>query len=185
MSSECHPRSLALYEYWNRCRGAHKMPARADFDPLAVPQLMRYLSLLDVLPGEPRFRNRLVGTGIVEYFGRDPTGWPVDEAAYGPATADVVAFYSRAASGIAVRALWAGRLTSKYSGRFETICLPLGKDHVAADMLLTLTQRLGPIEAGFADTGQAPFMRPELKSAENDPFETFEAPRSMELLNKP
>lgn len=185
MSSECHPSSLVLYDYWNRCRGAHKMPSRADIDPLDVPQLMRYLSLLDVLPTEPRFRYRLVGTGIVEYFGRDPTGWYVDEAAYGAATADVVAFYSRAASGIAVRALWSGRLTSKYSGRFETICMPLGKDHVTTNMLLSLTQRLGPIEPGSGDTGQAPYMRPELKSAENDPFETFQAPRSMELLQKP
>ena len=185
MSPDCHPNSLVLYDYWSRCRGAHRMPARADIDPLDVPQLMRYLSLLDVLPTEPRFRYRLVGTGIVEYFGRDPTGWAVDEAAYGAATQDVVAFYARAASGIAVRALWSGRLTSKYSGRFETICLPLGKDHVTADMLLTLTQRLGPIPSSFGDIGQAPYMRPELTSPENDPFETFVAPRSMELVEKP
>jgi hypothetical protein len=185
MIGECHPGSLALYEYWNRCRGPYKMPARADIDPLEVPQLMRYLSLLDVLPGEPRFRYRLVGTGIVEYFGRDPTGWTVDQSAYGASTGDVVAFYSRAASGVPVRAMWSGRLTSKYSGRFETICMPLGKDHVTADMLLTLTQRLGPLQIGFGDTGQAPYMRPEIKSADNDPFESFEAASSMELVQKP
>jgi hypothetical protein len=141
---ELHPNSLTLFQYWDGRRAGHRMPARADIDPLDVPQLMRYLSLIDVLPTVPRFRYRLIGTGIVEYFGRDSTGWFVDEKAYGASTADVVAFYERSAAGIPVRAVWSGRVTPKFSGRFETIALPLAKDHDKADMLVTLTTRLGP-----------------------------------------
>jgi hypothetical protein len=169
---DLHPSSHTLFSYWDRCRAGRDMPARADFDPLQIPHVMRFLSLIDILPAAPRFRYRLIGTGIVEYFGRDATGLFVDEKAYGASTADALAFYERGAAGTPVRSIWSGRLTPKFSGRFETIVLPLGKDHEHADMLLTLSVRLGPPDVA-ADAADLIYLHGE-RAADGLPFEILE-----------
>jgi hypothetical protein len=63
--------------YWVRKRGARSMPRRRDIDPAEIPRLLPNLQLIDVL-GD-RFRYRLIGTALVEAFGRDYTGAYPDE----------------------------------------------------------------------------------------------------------
>ncbi len=48
------------------------MPARSDIDPAEIPALLPYLSIVDRIGGQ--FRYRLVGTAVAEQFGRDLTG---------------------------------------------------------------------------------------------------------------
>jgi hypothetical protein len=71
-------RLSALHGYWQAKRGRRDLPLRSDIDPVDIPELLPTLILLDVLSeaGQtaPRFRFRLVGTRMVEMFGRDPTG---------------------------------------------------------------------------------------------------------------
>jgi hypothetical protein len=58
--------------YWHKMRGARAMPARRDFDPAEVPALLPHVQLIDRVDG--RYRYRLVGTELVQVFGRDYTG---------------------------------------------------------------------------------------------------------------
>jgi hypothetical protein len=60
-----------LVAHWSQMRGERRMPARADFDPLAVRYALGYLSLIEVHRDPLRFYFRLDGTKQVELFGVD------------------------------------------------------------------------------------------------------------------
>jgi hypothetical protein len=62
-----------LYAYWEAKRGDRLMPARADLDPLEIPQVLSHLILLDVTHDPLRFRVRLYGTEVADLRGRDLT----------------------------------------------------------------------------------------------------------------
>ncbi|MEK9971531.1 MAG: PAS domain-containing protein [Ferrovibrio sp.] len=77
---------VRLLEYWTARQGPDgEPPPRAALDPLALPPaVLPQLILMELVPGAPggdpyRFHYRLVGTGIVELFGFDPTGRYLDE----------------------------------------------------------------------------------------------------------
>jgi hypothetical protein len=72
------PRIHRLYAYWREKAGA-AMPARAEFDPVDVRDLLPNLMMVDVLGQPPRFRYRLVGTRVAQYTGFDFTGRYLDE----------------------------------------------------------------------------------------------------------
>ena len=59
--------------YWREKRGSRSMPRRRDIDPVEVPTLLPHLQLIEIVAGG-RFRYRLIGTALVEAFGRDYTG---------------------------------------------------------------------------------------------------------------
>jgi hypothetical protein len=74
-----HPRLHRLYRYWqSKCRDG-RLPARADFDPLAVPYVLGDIVLVDVLAEPPQFRFRLIGTNIIAKYGVELTGKPVED----------------------------------------------------------------------------------------------------------
>lgn len=72
----------AALAYWVRKRGARLMPSRRDIDPAEVPALLPHLQLIEWVAD--RFRYRLIGTALVDAFGRDYTGVFVDELFEGP-----------------------------------------------------------------------------------------------------
>lgn len=76
----CGPKAVALYQYWNARRGIRTMPTRADVDPLEMRQWLPRITLVDVSPDATQFTYRLVGTQIVDLFGADPTGQPIESA---------------------------------------------------------------------------------------------------------
>lgn len=73
-----HPTLSFLHAYWDGKRGARLMPARADIKPAELKDHLGWISMLDVLPGD--FRYRLIGTLVTEYFFWDATGKTVSEA---------------------------------------------------------------------------------------------------------
>jgi PAS domain-containing protein len=76
-----HRRTLRLYHYWLSIRPPEGgTPRRRAFDPVAVPDLLPGIWLLDVQREPFRLRYRLAGTGIVEAIGREVTGQWLDEA---------------------------------------------------------------------------------------------------------
>ena len=75
-----NPKFRDLLAYWERKRGTREMPTRSDIDPLELKQHLGWLVMVDVLPEPGRFRFRLVGTKVVEAYGRDSTGRTVEEA---------------------------------------------------------------------------------------------------------
>jgi len=76
----CHDTVKAIYRYWADKRNGRVMPSRRDIDPVEMKAWLAHLMLIDVLPQEPRFVYRLVGTGEVAQRRRDPTGKSVADA---------------------------------------------------------------------------------------------------------
>jgi PAS domain len=80
-TSSWNPKTRAAYEHWAALRpAADRLPGRRHFDPMAVPQLLPNIVLLDVEGRPPRFRYRVVGTRMVDALGTDLTGRWLDEA---------------------------------------------------------------------------------------------------------
>ena len=72
--SDCDPAIAEAVQYWLSIAPADSLPGRQHLDPADIPRLLRYVWLIDVHREPLRFVFRLVGTGVVDYFGRDPTG---------------------------------------------------------------------------------------------------------------
>ncbi|MBP6013168.1 MAG: PAS domain-containing protein [Alphaproteobacteria bacterium] len=64
-----------LDEAWTEARGPHALPRRADINPVKLGSALQYVSLLDVVPGNPPdFRYRLIGQQLIRAYGRNITG---------------------------------------------------------------------------------------------------------------
>jgi hypothetical protein len=65
---------LQFLQYWRgMCRNGN-VPKRVDIDPVEVPQLLKYIVLMDVIDNGADFRFRLIGGHTVEMVGVNPTG---------------------------------------------------------------------------------------------------------------
>lgn len=138
-------RVRALYDYWlARCRDGCP-PRRSDIDPVDLPNLLRWLWLVDVArdaPGWPmRFRCRLMGTEHVRTMGHDPTGKWMDEAFPTFLTNPTYSDYVQVAeTGIpSYRAGTPLYHLDKNHVRMERIMLPLAGSGNTIDMILAIT----------------------------------------------
>ena len=79
----------AAFTYWQSKKAGDLLPGRDAIDPLELPSVLPWLNLVDVIKdgNKYRFRHRLIGTGIVERFGRDSTGAWFDDI-YDPEIAE-------------------------------------------------------------------------------------------------
>jgi hypothetical protein len=68
------PTFVDLRAYWDLKRGTRPMPARAAIDPLDLKRHLGWLILAEILPDRSDARWRLIGTNIVDAYGRDSTG---------------------------------------------------------------------------------------------------------------
>jgi hypothetical protein len=136
-----------LYAYWlGKCQG-HRFPRRDQIDPLEMKPFLPYVIIFDVehRAGGYRFRNRLVGTHIVELFGTDVTGLDVEEKS---TAEDFPAVYARLAAVIEQRqpryGISRAPLANREFVRFEHLTVPLSTDGQIIDMLLGVRCGLGP-----------------------------------------
>ena len=133
------PRHRQLYAYWQGKRGARRMPNRADIDPTEIPRLLPNLLISEHVAGVGRWRYRLAGTAVAAAFGRNPTGYYVDELTRG----DYRAFIERIHRVVREeqRALFCA---SEYTGSHpiamsaKRLLLPLTTDGREVDQILTL-----------------------------------------------
>ncbi len=91
------PEHRQLFDYWRSKFRAGRLPARKDIDPIDIPNLLPWLSLIetDWSSDAPRFRIRLVGSGVVDRFGRDATGLWFEDAYDEEVCAQQVAMYTQ------------------------------------------------------------------------------------------
>ena len=78
------PMIASIHAYWQSKRGGRPMPARRDIDMVEIDRsILPYLILHDVVrmsdDARPRYRYRLVGTGIVNAIGADVTNRYLDD----------------------------------------------------------------------------------------------------------
>jgi hypothetical protein len=126
-----------LVAHWQRMRGARRMPARRDFDPLEVRFALGYISLIDVHRDPLRFYFRLDGSKQVELFGVECTRRYLDEAMPAEHVAMAQASYSEVVN----------RGEPRYHRRqivfherlmdYEAIILPFSNDGERVDLLMT------------------------------------------------
>lgn len=142
--AECRPELQQLEALWQQMRGDRRMPARRDFDPMAVPRLLPRIYLVDILPDHPieqRYRVRLQGTEEVRLQGADWTGLYLHQAT-GRAAADRLVAVAEQI--VASRAPWMSTgglywIPEKPFYHFESLLLPLSDDDDIVNMILGMT----------------------------------------------
>jgi hypothetical protein len=138
-----HPKIARALAYWRAIHpAAGVLPSRRHLDPMAIPELLPGVWLLDVQHVPFRLRYRLVGTRIVESFGREITGGWFDEVH--PEVAGDPSYLERYRTAVATcepswrrgkPKLWTRRGCSE----LENIVLPLAGDGAQVDMLMAVT----------------------------------------------
>lgn len=70
-----------IFDYWRTKCSGDRLPSRKDIDPTDIGKVLGYIVLIEVLPGtpSPRFRYRLWGTRVTELYGKDYTGYMLDQ----------------------------------------------------------------------------------------------------------
>jgi hypothetical protein len=87
------PRTRGIYRYWDSKRGARRMPARSDIDPVEMRLWLPGIQLVDVSHHPRRLVYRLVGQVDVDFRGYNPTGKTVEECGVGLTLADTLRNY--------------------------------------------------------------------------------------------
>ena len=141
------PRLRRFYDYWQGKRHGERVPGRQDVDPLEIPDLLPYISILDVLGAGPamRFRFRLVGTANVRIAGREYTGAFIDDV-FEPADA---ARMNAAYRDIVERRephYWVNQAAVRGNApvRYSRLMVPLATDGATVDMLMGLFLFIDP-----------------------------------------
>lgn len=130
-----------LHSYWSERCGTRKAPARADIDPIDIPQLLPHLALAEVEHADDgetfRIRYRLAGTQIEERFGCSLTNRYFDELVEGPFMDYITGLYRRLLTEMAPQ-----YSESSFGADIEEsllakrLLLPLSEDEETVNMVL-------------------------------------------------
>jgi len=78
--ADCDKRIEEFFVFWkSKCTG-HRLPSRANIDPVEIVALLPYVTLVDVVQPGPEFVYRLVGAHERRHRGANPTGKSLDDA---------------------------------------------------------------------------------------------------------
>lgn len=132
-----HPMLIGLRDYWWEIADGRPMPARRDFEPLEITEILPHVVLFDVEGDPPRFKFRLAGTAATERAGIDPTGryfndFPDSDVAIARMVACV---RDRRPYFVVDAFVW----SDKPSLYYQTLTLPMGADGQTVDMLVSAT----------------------------------------------
>lgn len=135
-----HRKIAAIYRYWQSLAPAPgRLPSRGAIDPVAIPELLENIWLVDILGPPPRFRVRLAGEALRRMGFGLKRGEFLDDFMK-PDDLPLRQFRLLAASG---RPVWfRGEAYAPHErtlSELERIALPLAADGVAVDAMLCLT----------------------------------------------
>lgn len=134
-----HPRFQKLAAYLASKAPAGKLPGRQHIDPVEIPRLLPYLTLVDVVraDGRQRYRYRLVGTDVVSKTAVDITGKWIEEAFPEPAASTIIKAYDGVVATHEPH-YWAHVITvpGREHIHFERVVFPLARDGETVDMLI-------------------------------------------------
>lgn len=130
------PRLVALHDLWlSKCRDGC-LPARRDFDPVEMKDVLGAIFLTEYVPEQDDFRYTLIGTEIVKWVGADNTGRFVGEL-FGEHGRSL---YSLVRTGKnPVRLYGSMHWRDKRHVRFELLALPLADDGESVDRIIGAT----------------------------------------------
>ncbi len=139
LPADCHPEIREIVDHWYAIRPEGGLPGRQHFDPVDVPHLLPSIRILEVDGDPPRFKARLMGTKMRDSVGYEQTGKWLDE---------VYPDFEMSSAFLGLNAVvetgalnWRrGHPVLFYDKEFMTIervYLPLARDGVTVDMILT------------------------------------------------
>jgi hypothetical protein len=139
--ADCHPKVRAIVDYWLSIHPSQGLPGRQHFDPIDIPNFLPNVRLIEVVGDPPRFKIRLAGSRVSEFFGEEESGRWFDEIYPRFAeTPTCESFVSAVQSG---EPSWRrGKCDLKKEkdfARLERVHLPFATDGKTIDMLLTFT----------------------------------------------
>lgn len=131
------PRLKRLYDYWVEKKGARRMPARADLDPLDMIYVLGDLMLVEVIDeAVPRFRIRLHGSNLAARAGYDLTGKILDELPHNEFRSIVKEAWTEVVATAEPRHCLQDAVLDGRLYRYESIVLPLSPDGERVNMEL-------------------------------------------------
>ncbi len=144
-----------VYDYWRCCAGARRMPSRADIDPVAIPDLLPSIAILDCAGPLEDVRYRLAGTRLREIFGVELTNQRVFDLDLGSRRDYWMAAYSKV---IGEKTPMQGALKGPLASRDHIILfwlrLPLSDDGKTVNKILSYDTGM-PVSVATADEPHA------------------------------
>jgi hypothetical protein len=139
LAAPSDPNIVEIFQYWDKKRGARRMPRRTEIDLAELRGLVHNLMLLDVVEPGRLYRVRLVGGAIVDFAGLNITGEWAETRMPPDAAAQMIAILTsvvitRAPRFRAGRAYWHA---GKSYRRYEACFLPLSPDDDRVDKIMT------------------------------------------------
>jgi PAS domain len=135
-----HPRFRRLADYLAAKAPPGRLPGRQHIEPTEIVDLLPWIMLVDVLPrpdAAPRYRLRLVGTGVVGIQGSDGGGKYIEDVLDKGEVPEILAGY-----GEIVRSRRPGYrqgivpATGREHVPYRRIIFPLARDGEHVDMLM-------------------------------------------------
>ncbi len=136
-----HPDVRAMIDYWQSIHPERGLPGRQHFEPSSVKKYLPTIRLVDVEGPPYRFRVRLAGTEIAEFYRADHTGLWFDEFVERFEDSDT---YRDLVEVVETRKPGWRRGVSRFVEdrefqSFERLILPFAKDGQKVDLLLIFT----------------------------------------------
>ena len=134
-----HARIQQIVAYWQSIHPQQGLPGRQHFDPVDIPDILANIRLLDVHRDPLRFKTRLMGTVLRDFFGQEQTGRWMDDCF---ADFHRSKMYKDLCEMIETRQpQWRrGQPTLAYEKNFvtvERVYLPFASDGATVDMIVT------------------------------------------------
>lgn len=134
------PELLALHAYWIAARGDRAFPRRKDIDPAALRAILDKVMIIGAerpgAGGRPRFRYRLIGTGVTFSAGYDLTGQSFDDLPDPQFRAFCQSLFERALTLAEPVSAAGDRMLDGARWAFDSILLPLSEDGATVDAFL-------------------------------------------------
>ena len=118
--------------HWTSLAGGRPYPSRADLDPVAIPDLLPLVFLVDVVAGPPLdFAYRLLGSDVVANTPRSYTGRRLSEIANEGSQHNLIVLYREALAARQPRfRLLDYRTRRGTPGRYQVLVAPLGNGEI-------------------------------------------------------
>lgn len=150
LPNDADPRLKRFLAHWLSIAGDRPLPARADLDPIDVPDLLPFVFLVEVLPDLPvDFAYRLIGSDIVANTARSHVGRRLSEIAHEGTQGRLIEAYREALE----RRMPSFRRLDYQPGQgpssqYDVLIAPLGCDRVSHLAGLAI-HRLSPATRRF------------------------------------
>lgn len=126
-----------LLEYWKELKQGQALPFRQQFDPVAVPQCLKYIVLLDVEEVSPRYCIRLAGSAVNPAHLKPITGRYIEEI-FSKKDLDVILpqYEHSVQYGVPTFMHGSAEMLSHVFLKYERLILPMTSNGIRTDKLV-------------------------------------------------